>query len=73
MEELPRFPGYPATGRPVARAVRHKAWARGAQFAMSLFTFIAALRADGARHRQRPLVASDEEFFVDPFNVFWSR
>src|SRR2546426_5270455 len=50
--------------------VGHKRWAPEANAMMSLVTFGAAALLTGRVIAEGPMVALDEQFFVDPFNVF---
>src|ERR1700674_4328833 len=50
--------------------VGHKRWAPEANAVMSLVTFGAAALLTSHVIAEGPMVALDEQFFVDPFNVF---
>ena len=62
--------GIPLLGGLVLALVGHRGWAAEANAAMSFGTFCAAALLTAKVIADGPMVALDEQFFVDPFNVF---
>jgi len=62
--------GIPLLGGLVLALVGHKRWAPEVNAAMSFATFCAAALLTAKVVADGPMVALDEQFFVDPFNVF---
>jgi len=62
--------GVPLLGGALLGLVGHKRWAPELNAAMSLATFCAAALLTVKVIADGPMVALDEQFFVDPFNVF---
>src|SRR2546425_10206394 len=62
--------GLPLAGGVLLGLCGHKRWAAELNAAMSLATFVAAALLTTRVIAQGPIVAFDEQFFVDPFNVF---
>src|SRR5258708_28858640 len=70
MEEIALVLGLPLGGGVLLGLCGHKRWAAELNAAMSLATFVAAALLTTRVIAQGPIVAFDEQFFVDPFNVF---
>src|SRR5712691_10598338 len=70
MEEIALVLGLPLAGGVLLGLCGHKRWAAELNAAMSLATFVAAALLTTRVIAQGPIVAFDEQFFVDPFNVF---
>ena len=62
--------GVPLFGGLLLALVGHKRWAPELNALMSLATFAAAVLLTGRVITDGPMTAMDEQFFVDPFNVF---
>ena len=62
--------GVPLFGGALLALVGHKRWAPEVNAAMSLVTFCAAALLTAKVIADGPMTALDEQFFVDPFNVF---
>ncbi|OFZ90014.1 MAG: hydrogenase 4 subunit F [Betaproteobacteria bacterium RBG_16_66_20] len=62
--------GIPLLGGLVLALVGHKRWAPEVNAAMSFATFCAAALLTAKVVADGPMVALEEQFFVDPFNVF---
>ena len=62
--------GVPLFGGLLLALVGHKRWAPELNALMSLATFAAAVLLTGRVIADGPMTAMDEQFFVDPFNVF---
>lgn len=62
--------GIPLCGGLLLGLVGHRRWAPEANAAMSFATFCAAVLLTARVITDGPMTALDEQFFVDPFNVF---
>jgi hydrogenase-4 component F len=62
--------GVPLLGGVLLALFGHKRWAPELNAAMSLATFCAAALLTARVIADGPMIALDEQFFVDPFNVF---
>ena len=62
--------GIPFAGGLLLALVGHRRWAPEANSAMSLATFCAAALLTAKVIADGPMLALEEQFFVDPFNVF---
>src|SRR6266498_3319696 len=70
MEEIALVLGLPLAGGVLLGVFGHKRWAAELNAAMSLATFVAAALLTRRVVSEVTMVAFDEQFFVDPFNVF---
>src|SRR5215831_3970623 len=70
MEEIILVLALPLAGGVLLALFGHKRWAPELNSAMSLATFVAAALLTGRVITDGPIVALNEQFFVDPFNVF---
>ena len=70
MEEIALVLGLPLAGGLALGLFGHKRWAAELNAAMSLATFVAAALLTRRVVAEGTIVAFDEQFFVDPFNVF---
>jgi len=61
---------FPLLGGILLGAFGHRRWAPELNAAMSLATFLAAAALTVGVIEEGPMTALDEQFFVDPFNVF---
>src|ERR1700687_4768976 len=62
--------GFPLLGGLLLAPVGHKRWAPEVNALMSLITLVAAAALTRRVITDGPMTALDEQFFVDPFNVF---
>ena len=62
--------GVPLLGGALLALAGHKRWAPELNALMSLVTLSAAALLTARVIAQGPMTALDEQFFVDPFNVF---
>src|SRR5499425_1979604 len=62
--------GLPLAGAVLLALTGHRAWAPELNATMSFATFFATLLLAARVVAHGPMVALDEQFFVDPFNVF---
>ena len=62
--------GFPLLGGLLLALVGHKRWAPEVNALMSLTTLVAASALTRRVITDGPMTAMDEQFFVDPFNVF---
>jgi len=62
--------GLPLTGAVLLALAGHRAWAPELNATMSFATFFATLLLAARVIADGPILALDEQFFVDPFNVF---
>ena len=62
--------GVPLFGGLVLALIGHRSWAPEVNAAMSFVTFCAAALLTARVIADGPMTAMDEQFFVDPFNVF---
>jgi hydrogenase-4 component F len=62
--------GFPLLGGLLLALVGHKRWAPELNALMSLITLVAAAALTRRVITDGPMTALDEQFFVDPFNVF---
>src|SRR5215470_12091970 len=70
MEEIVLVLTLPLAGGLLLALFGHKRWAPELNSAMSLATFVAAALLTGRVITDGPILALNEQFFVDPFNVF---
>src|SRR5262252_7016575 len=70
MEEIILVLALPLAGGLLLALFGHKRWAPELNSAMSLATFVAAALLTGRVITDGPILALNEQFFVDPFNVF---
>ena len=70
MKEIALVLGVPLLGGFALALVGHRRWAPELNALMSLVTFGAAALLTGRVISDGPIVAFEEQFFVDPFNVF---
>ena len=62
--------GFPLLGGLLLALVGHKRWAPEVNALMSLTTLVAASALTRRVITDGPMTALEEQFFVDPFNVF---
>ena len=62
--------GFPLLGGLLLALVGHKRWAPEVNALMSLITLVAAAALTRRVITDGPMTAAEEQFFVDPFNVF---
>src|SRR5450756_2973508 len=62
--------GFPLLGGLLLALVGHKRWAPEVKALMSLTTLVAAAALTRRVITDGPMTALEEQFFVDPFNVF---
>src|SRR5262252_4445233 len=62
--------GLPLAGAVLLALAGHRAWAPELNATMSFATFFATLLLAARVVADGPILALDEQFFVDPFNVF---
>src|SRR3989338_1149575 len=62
--------GFPLLGGLLLALVGHKRWAPEVNALMSLITLVAAAALTRRVITDGPMTALEEQFFVDPFNVF---